>query len=520
MKITTIALSALGLAGLSAGQNGNDPLILNNRTALDPVVYDTFTFSYTDAPAVTPAISVPVTPSPVQSNTSIKPSTSIACWRNGHPCDQNGGQRSERLVADFVVPTPALEARVPPPEFFSTRTNVRVPGETDVPGEMPLDTLPPVAEPTGEVSMGILPIPTSLGGEPNFDAPSQVTTSEAILSVLPITTSTTAAGFAPIPTSWWRGPPGSTNGTSAPTQTAHCNGTVSAPSTSQLTPLPISTVSSIVQDPLLTPAPATSSHFAIPPDPNSPIIDTYTKSSASLELTPLPIKTVSGTIKDPLMTSAPATGTAPSMPVPEGMQNHFLHCGTNDCVPIDMAGLAACYSTSTPRAGPVAALEVTSPVAAITTAAREPITVTIDCNRHYCHSGMETVYTIAPTPYTYPIVPATSGFAPPPEVTHVDAANKAFIPIDWWRGPNESIVPDAPKTLEGAHGPIQRHSPLALVSSVKTDSPCHRYYCPSGHTPAKPTPTTMLTTSKPARPVVSVSMSFPAAPPSFETFTA
>ncbi|KAF3050634.1 hypothetical protein E8E11_003293 [Didymella keratinophila] len=146
MKLATIVLSAFGLTGSIAGQNGNDPLIVNNRTALH--------------------VPIPVTPSPVRSNTFIKPTTSIECWRNGYPCGQNGGQRSQRLVADFIVPTPALEARVPPPGFFSTRTDVQVPGETDVPAEMPLDTLAPVPEPTSEVSMGILPIPTSLGGEP------------------------------------------------------------------------------------------------------------------------------------------------------------------------------------------------------------------------------------------------------------------------------------------------------------------------------------------------------------------
>lgn len=168
--------------------------------------------------------------------------------------------------------------------------------------------------------------------------------------------------------------------------------------------------------------------------------------------------------------------------------------------------MAACYSTSTPREGSVAAPKVTSPVAVTTTAAPEPTTMIIDCNRHYCHSGMETVKTNTPAPYTYPIMPANSGFSPPPEATHVDAVNKTFISIDWWRGPSESNVSDAPKALEGVHAPIQRHSPFVPVSSIAAGSPCYPHYCPLGQTRAKPTPTTMLTTSKPVCPAGRVSV--------------
>jgi len=206
------------------------------------------------------------------------------------------------------------------------------------------------------------------------------------------------------------------------------------------------------------------------------------------------------------------------MSIPEGMQERLVYCGTDKCVPVKMSALASCHGTPTLHAGPVAAPEVTFPPAVAAPVTREPITVTIDCSRHYCHSRMETVYTITPTPYTYPIVPATSGFAVPPEVTHVDAVNKAFVPIDWWRGPNESNVPEAPKEIKSIHGPIQRHSSSVPMSSVATDSPCYRHYCPSGYTP-KPTPTTMVTTSKPVQPVESASLHFPSAPPSFETFT-
>lgn len=47
MKLPTLALSALGLFSIAAAQNGNDPLILNNRTGLSPVVYNTFSTSIT-----------------------------------------------------------------------------------------------------------------------------------------------------------------------------------------------------------------------------------------------------------------------------------------------------------------------------------------------------------------------------------------------------------------------------------------------------------------------------------------
>lgn len=497
MKISAIVLSALGLAGLTAGQNGNDPLIVNNRTDLDPAVCIVFSSSYTDALAAT-HISVPLTPSPVRSNTFVKPTTSIECWRDGYPCNQNGGQRSQRLVADFVVPTPALNARIPPPESFSTRSDVPVPGET---GGMPLDTLPPVSEPTGEVSMGILPIFASLGGEQRtYNAPLRISTSEAIVSALPIITSTpafeTSIPYNPHSTwpSHWRG--ATSEVLANPSQTVHCNGTVSVSSTPQMTSVP-----------------PTSSHFAIPPDSRLRIVGTYTGSATSctstLGLTPLPISTVSGIIQDPLMTPAPATSSAPSMSVPEGMQERLVYCGTDKCVTIEMSDLASCHGTPTPRSGPAAAPEVTSPPAVTAPVTREPITVTIDCSRHHCHSGMETVYTIIPTPYTHPIVPATSGFTVPPKVTPGGAANKAFVPIDWWRGPNEPNVPEAPKD-------IKSHS---TISSVATDSPCYRHYCPSGHMP-KPVLTTLTTTSKPVQPMESASLHFPSVPPSFSTFTA
>jgi hypothetical protein len=536
MKITTLALRALGLVGFAAAQNGNDPLILNNRTALDPIVYDTFSTSYTDAPTVNPAISVAVTPSLVRSNTFIKPTTSIDCWRNGYPCGQNGGQRS--LVADFVIPTPALDARVPPPEFFSTRTDVPLPGETDVPGEtgeltydiLPISTslggTPLPIKPTGDASMGILPISTSLGGEPQYDAPTQAPTSKTIFSVLPITTSSLGAEVSPIPTSWWRGSESSvswqskwrgptSDGALAPSQTVDCDlhfcptGFLNSTSTPPSTPLP--TIPGSVDPPTTTPGPSTSSHFAIPPGPGETVVDTYTKSATSCTSTApstsLPNNTEFTTPAVPPAMTPPPSATS-RMPVPNGMQSGLFYCGLEFCVTIDTSD-HPCFGSPTPRSGPAVLPETTAPAAAAASLVDEPITVTIDCNRHYCTSGMATIYTITPTPYTYPIIPATSDFAAPPVPTHVAGA---FVPIDWWRGPGQPVLPDAPEDL---YGPIQRHSSTAAVSSLSPNDPCFRHYCRPGHTPAKPTPTTMLTATKPFEPVMSVSLHFPDAPPRY-----
>lgn len=283
-----MTLSALALAGLTAGQNGNDPLIYNNRTGMNPNVQITFSVLYVDTLTAL-AIPIPLMPSPMRSNTLIKRIASIECWRNDYPCGQGGGQRSQRLVAKFVEPTPAIAARVPPPKFFSTRTDVKAPDETDSPretGHIPLDTPLPLLEPTAEASMGILPVPVSLGGDPHtYEAPQEVVTSEAIFSALPITTSTSAVGTS-IPYSphsaWpshWRG--ATSKVAAAPSQTIRCNGTLDVPST-----------------PVLTPVPATSSHFAIPTDPSLPITGTYTEPTVSFtstaQLNPMPITIVSG----------------------------------------------------------------------------------------------------------------------------------------------------------------------------------------------------------------------------------
>lgn len=161
-----------------------------------------------------------------------------------------------------------------------------------------------------------------------------------------------------------------------------------------------------------------------------------------------------------------------------------------------MSGLASCFGTSMPRAGVTVA----------------PLTVIINCDLHYCHSGMVTVHTITPTLFTSSIVPANSNYVIPSEGTAVGAVNRAVVPIDWWRGPDQPNVPETHKDLDS-------HTSLAPVFSVATDSPYYRHYCPSDYTP-KSAPTTTVTTSKPAQPVNSESLHFPSRPPSFSTFTA
>lgn len=249
MKVTALAFSALGLAGLTTAQNGNDPLILHNRTGLAPVVYDTFLTSYTTSnELIRNGVSVLATSSPVRSNTFTKPTTSVECWRNGYPCGQNGGQRSQRRVMNFVRATAALDARVPPSEFFSTRTHVHFPGEIDVPDK------------TTEASVGILPVPTEITDDKHYDAPPQPgKTGEAIFSILPVS-STSSTERTAIPTEWWRGP----EGAATPTYTIDCNRHY-CPSGQAAVIVP--TLSPIVTPPVVEPTGTrtTSSHFAIPP---------------------------------------------------------------------------------------------------------------------------------------------------------------------------------------------------------------------------------------------------------------
>lgn len=218
MKFINLVFSAMSFASVAIAQNGNDPLILNNRTGLAPVVYDTFSISYTtkepfrSGVSVTRPISVPVTPSPMLSNTYFrsntyfpKPTTSIECWRDGYPCGQNGGQRSQRRVAKFIRATSSIDEvqtestyhmgymvaarRIPPPEFFSTRSDVNLPHQT------------------ADVPMNILPIPAKFTDGTHYDAPNNEPgeTGDVNFSILPIPTPTEAR-HAVIPTEWWRGP--------------------------------------------------------------------------------------------------------------------------------------------------------------------------------------------------------------------------------------------------------------------------------------------------------------------------
>lgn len=166
MKLTILTLSALGLtfASTAVAQNGNDPVILNNRTGLDPVVYDTFSTSYTTSLVHEPAsmtllhgVTGSPVPVPVRSNTYVfKSTTSMQCWRNGYPCEQNGGGRSQRRVAEFVRATTVVD----------------------------------------DAPMNILPIPTEMGGGQQDAAPTSL--SEPAPAV--------EAREAGVPIDWWRGP--------------------------------------------------------------------------------------------------------------------------------------------------------------------------------------------------------------------------------------------------------------------------------------------------------------------------
>ncbi|XPS67938.1 hypothetical protein M3J07_000232 [Ascochyta lentis] len=263
MKINNLTISAIGFASLAAAQN----------------VYDTFSTSYTKLPVNGSALSqavpatVPVlTSSLVRSNTHLpKPTTSVECWRNGYPC-ANGGQRSQRQVANFVRATPApvddesivetdvnavpvpsqgiprlvgmaVAPRVPPPEFFSSRPDVHVPGETD--------------EPT----VNILPIPTEFLDGPHYDVPGE--TGEVTFTILPISTTPPEDNRVVVPTEWWRGP--------VPAYTIDCNRhycPTNAPS-----PSPAPTSLPTTSYPLLPPTESfTTKRPAVPPEVTAPAL--------------------------------------------------------------------------------------------------------------------------------------------------------------------------------------------------------------------------------------------------------
>jgi hypothetical protein len=128
MKLTNLFLSALSLIGLALAQNGNDRIILNNRTGLSPVVYDTLATSYTKATFI---------------DTNGLP---VEIQRTSEVMVQSTQHRAEN-IAHATLAIEHVEKRIPPPEFFSTRTNVHVPGYA-------------VPDATDDVTFNILPLPT------------------------------------------------------------------------------------------------------------------------------------------------------------------------------------------------------------------------------------------------------------------------------------------------------------------------------------------------------------------------
>ncbi|KAJ4985805.1 hypothetical protein SVAN01_08703 [Stagonosporopsis vannaccii] len=206
MQVITLLLIGLGFASITIAQNDNDPLILNVRSGLTPVIYDGFTTFYasTHAPA-RHGVSVSLTPTPNHSHKLTKTTTSMQCWRNGYPC---GRQRSQRHAAEFARAASGLAHRPPPPAFFSTCTEVPFPDHTKISNECYDDftsTLP--------LPMDNLPITTSLlGGEP-CDTPPTVTSSEGELTSritkqpIRTTSANNPVDILPIPTSFLGGKP-------------------------------------------------------------------------------------------------------------------------------------------------------------------------------------------------------------------------------------------------------------------------------------------------------------------------
>ncbi|KAF3002993.1 hypothetical protein E8E13_005394 [Curvularia kusanoi] len=239
MKSTALALCALVFAGVAAGQNGNDPLILNNRTGLDPVVYDSFSTSYTKVVAskiqvqddkTTPVSVTPVsvcvgakatseTESRVKAspapNTFMHTTTSLECWHDGYPCSDRGAQ-----YPNFGYPTtpPGVERRMMPIETDSMPADTAVPGPTQIPAETGEDKSECVGVTSTSADFNILPIPSSLGGTDQWTTTS---VAEETYNILPIPSSLGGTDqwtitrhrpplpeitheYSPIPTSWWR----------------------------------------------------------------------------------------------------------------------------------------------------------------------------------------------------------------------------------------------------------------------------------------------------------------------------
>ncbi|KAJ4310797.1 hypothetical protein N0V94_008265 [Neodidymelliopsis sp. IMI 364377] len=201
MKLTNLFLSALSLIGLTLAQNGNDRIILNNRTGLSPVVYDTLATSYTKA-AFLDANGLPV---------EIQPSPTL------------------------MMPVSAgkdVEKRIPPPEFFSTRIIVHVPGYAvpDATDNVTFNILPLPATPTPS-SVYVAPVQTEWSVDCKFHyCPSQTinvpttffTTHPVATKTGHVTVTTTSFPAVPpevpsvaggetagvVPSGWWRGAEG------------------------------------------------------------------------------------------------------------------------------------------------------------------------------------------------------------------------------------------------------------------------------------------------------------------------
>lgn len=437
MYITALALSTLGFASLASAHNGNHPLILNDRTGLAPVVYDGFTTSYTSTHApVHHGVSVPLTPSSVGLNVFIKSTASVQCWRNGYPCGSN--MRSQRRAAEFAHATLGVARRVPPPEFFSTRTDVPLPGHTKVPDEtgddqvyiLPISTSSPSGQmcdrATDKDCFDILPIPSTFLARETSDAPPSISaTCDDCFDVLPIPSSRrrgpVSSSLAPttappsdiaIPTSWWRGP----EGTGIPTswwRDPEGNG------------IP----TSWWRDPIPSQRP---SHIPLSKKPNdgwpTPIDCNFgecwlpTVLPSSVHPTPS-LSEVPTTPHPSCAQCLPQRSTTVDKARPEAPQSEGPHLGPPQAagVPIDW-WRGPGQPISPDATGPV----LCESYITITATASAPLS-TDDCFRHYCPSWASTTkqkptsttLEIVPTP-THTAEPVTTLFpAVPPEVTEV-----------------------------------------------------------------------------------------------------
>lgn len=206
MKVNNLALSAIGLVSLAAAQNGNDPLILNNRTGLSPVVYNTFSTSYTKSQFSEPPrerflqalpVTVPIMPSSIQpSSYDTKSAASAECWRNGYPCNQNGSQRIRRRIANLAHATTTSAIDESSVETSEAIFSI-----------LPISTPSPSTEKEGAAILPANPISEKISA-----TSSELTLDAEVGSV--------EARKAGVPVDWWRGPgqPVDPEGPAGPTQ--------------------------------------------------------------------------------------------------------------------------------------------------------------------------------------------------------------------------------------------------------------------------------------------------------------